>query len=112
MRVAIGMISPGWSGVVVCEVLEVREPSLLCYSWQDESGGEVTEVAYRLEPHGSGTRFTYDHTGFTGAGGFFMAMILGAVRIKMLTKGLTAVLNDLDDQGHLCPESPMGPKRL
>ncbi|MFE2522120.1 hypothetical protein [Streptomyces mirabilis] len=41
-----------------------------------------------------------------------MAKILGAVRTKMLTKGLTAVLNDLDDQGNLCPESPMGPKQL
>ncbi|MGW6509303.1 SRPBCC family protein [Streptomyces niveus] len=103
---------PGWNGVVVCEVLEVREPSLLRYSWQDEGGGEVTEVAYKLEPHGSGTRFTYDHIGFTGAGGFFMARILGAVRTKMLTKGLPAVLNDLDDQGTLRPESPLGPKPL
>ncbi|WP_371796829.1 SRPBCC domain-containing protein [Streptomyces sp. NBC_01718] len=87
-------------------MLEVREPSLLRYSWQDEDGGEVTEVAYRLEPHGSGTRFTYDHTGFTGAGGFFMAKILGSVRTKMLTTGLPAVLNDLDGQGTLRPENP------
>jgi uncharacterized protein YndB with AHSA1/START domain len=103
---------PGWSGVVVCEVLEAREPSLLRYSWQDEGGGEVTEVAYSLEPRGSGTRFTYDHTGFTGAGGFFMAKILGTVRTKMLTKGLPAVLNDLDDQGILRQDSPLRPKRL
>ncbi|WP_406132223.1 SRPBCC domain-containing protein [Streptomyces sp. NBC_00989] len=103
---------PGWSGVVVCEVLEVRELSLLRYSWQDEGGGEVTEVAYSLEPHRSGTRFTFDHTGFTGTGGFFMAKILGTVRAKMLTRGLPAVLNDLDDQGALRPESPLSPKRL
>ncbi|CAM5397157.1 putative protein OS=Streptomyces fumanus OX=67302 GN=GCM10018772_25150 PE=4 SV=1 [Streptomyces fumanus] len=38
---------PGWSGVVPCEVLEAHEPSLLRYSWQDERGGEVTEVAHR-----------------------------------------------------------------
>ncbi|MFF4690005.1 hypothetical protein [Streptomyces sp. NPDC001307] len=73
--------------------------------------GSSGEVAYRLEPHGSGTRFTYDHTGFTGAGGFFMAKLLGTVRTKMLTKGLPAVLNDLDDQGNLRPESPLNPKR-
>ncbi|SEE64485.1 Uncharacterized conserved protein YndB, AHSA1/START domain [Streptomyces sp. 3213] len=103
---------PGWSGVVVCEVLEAREPSLLRYSWQDEGGGEVTEVAYSLAPRGSGTRFTYDHTGFTGAGGFFMAKILGTVRTRMLTKGLPAVLNDLDDQGILHQDSPLRPKRL
>lgn len=43
-------------------------PSLLRYSWQDQGGGEVTEVAYPLEPRGGGTRFTYHHTGFTGTG--------------------------------------------
>lgn len=88
---------PGWSGVVVCEVLEVREPSLLRFTWQDQGGGAVTEVAYRIEAHGNGTRFTYHHTGFTGAGGFFMAKVLGSVRAKMLTEGLPAVL---DDQGN------------
>ncbi len=59
---------PGWSGVVDCEVLEVNEPSLLRYSWTGDEGGDVTEVVYRLEPHAGGTRFTYDHTGFTGVG--------------------------------------------
>ncbi|MFD6286852.1 SRPBCC domain-containing protein [Streptomyces sp. NPDC060205] len=103
---------PGWSGVVVCEVLEVREPLLLRYSWQDEGGGEVTEVTYSLAPHGGGTRFIYDHTGFTGVGGLFMAKILGTVRTKMLTKGLPAVLNDLDDQGALRQDSPLRPKPL
>lgn len=90
---------PGWSGVVLCEVLEVRERELLRFSWQDEGGGPVTEVAYRLEQRGAGTRFTYDHTGFTGVGGFFMARILGSVRTKMLSVGLPAVLADLDGGG-------------
>jgi hypothetical protein len=57
----------------------------------------VTEVTYRLEPHAGGTRFTYEHTGFTGVGGVFMAKLLGRVRRKMLTVGLPAVLDDLDD---------------
>jgi uncharacterized protein YndB with AHSA1/START domain len=86
---------PGWKGVVDCEVLEVREPSLLRYSWTDGAGGETTQVTYRIEPYAGGTRFTYDHTGFTGPGGFLMAKLLGSVRTKMLTQGLTAVLNDL-----------------
>ncbi|GAB3984403.1 SRPBCC domain-containing protein [Actinoallomurus acanthiterrae] len=89
---------PGWSGVVDCEVLEVEEPALLRYSWRDEAGGEVTEVAYRLEPLADGTRFTYDHTGFTGIGGALMAAVLGRVRRKMLSVGLSAVLDDLDDE--------------
>lgn len=87
---------PGWNGVVDCEVLEVNEPSLLRYSWTGgDGGGDVTEVAYRLEPHAGGTRFTYEHTGFAGIGGAFMAWLLGRVRRKMLTAGLPAVLDDL-----------------
>jgi uncharacterized protein YndB with AHSA1/START domain len=87
---------PGWSGIVECEVLEADEPKLLRYSWADPGGGEVTEVAYRLEPHGNGTRFTFQHTGFTGVGGLFMATLLGRVRTKMLTTGLPAVLDAMN----------------
>jgi uncharacterized protein YndB with AHSA1/START domain len=86
---------PGWSGIVECEVLESDEPRLLRYSWADPGGGEVTEVAYRLEARGDGTRFTYEHTGFTGIGGLFMATLLGRVRTKMLTIGLPAVLETM-----------------
>jgi uncharacterized protein YndB with AHSA1/START domain len=87
---------PGWSGIVECEVLESDEPTMLRYSWADPGGGEVTEVAYRLEAHGNGTRFTYEHTGFTGIGGLFMATLLGRVRTKMLTIGLPAVLETMN----------------
>lgn len=90
---------PGWNGTVDCEVLEVNAPSLLRYSWTGGDGGDVTEVLCRLEPHAGGTRFTYLHTGFTGVGGVFMAKLLGRVRRKMLTVGLPAVLDDLDDDG-------------
>ena len=103
---------PGWSGVVDCEVLEVNEPSLLRYSWVGGEGGDVTEVTYRLEPHAGGTRFTYEHTGFTGIGGVFMAKLLGRVRRKMLSVGLPAVLNDLDDDATLRPASTLKPKSL
>ena len=90
---------PGWRGIVDCEVLEAREPSLLCYSWAGDENGEVTYVTYRIEPHDGGTRFTFEHTGFAGVGGFFLAKLLGSVRRKMLTVGLPAVLDDLDDGG-------------
>ena len=86
---------PGWSGIVECEMLEVDEPWLLRYSWTDPGDGDVTEVAYRLEALGDGTRFTYEHTGFTGIGGPFMASLLGRVRTKMLTIGLPAVLETM-----------------
>jgi uncharacterized protein YndB with AHSA1/START domain len=87
---------PGWNGIVDCEVLEADEPRLLRYSWTDgNGGGNVTQVAYRLESRGGGTRFTYEHTGFTGIGGLFMATLLGRVRTKMLSVGLPSVLDGL-----------------
>lgn len=103
---------PGWSGVVDCEVLEVNEPALLRYSWTGDAGGDVTEVVYRLEPLAGGTRFIFEHTGFTGAGGIFMAKLLGHVRRKMLGTGLPAVLDDLDDNGVLRATSTLKPKSL
>jgi uncharacterized protein YndB with AHSA1/START domain len=86
---------PGWRGIVDCEVLEAQAPSLLRYSWVGEENGKPTYVTYRIEPHNGGSRFTYTHTGFTGAGGFLMAKLLGSVRRKMLTVGLPAVLDGL-----------------
>jgi uncharacterized protein YndB with AHSA1/START domain len=91
----IGKPVPGWRGIVDCEVLEVDEPRLLRYTWRGEENGKVTIVTYRIEPRSDGTRFTFEHTGFTGLGGFFMAKILGAVRTKMLSVGLPAVLDDM-----------------
>ena len=88
----VGKPTIGWHGVVDCEVLESRAPELFRYSWRGDAKGDVTEVSYRLEPHGSGTRLTYDHTGFRGLGGFAMAKILGHVRREMLGVGLPAVL--------------------
>jgi uncharacterized protein YndB with AHSA1/START domain len=86
---------PGWRGVVDCEVLEVDEPRLLRYTWRGEENGKPTFVRYQIEPRLGGTRFTFEHTDFTGVGGFFMAKLLGAVRRKMLNVGLPAVLDDL-----------------
>jgi hypothetical protein len=39
-----------------------------------DENGDATYVTYRLEPHAGGTRFTYEHTGFTGIGGFVMKL--------------------------------------
>ncbi len=75
--------------------MQAQEPTLLRYTWQGDGDNNTTEVTYRLQPHQGATRFTYDHTGFTGIGGFVMAQLLGNVRRKMLTAGLPAVLADL-----------------
>ena len=90
---------PGWNGIVNCEVVEARAPFLLRYTWTDDGGGETTEVRYVLEAFGDGTRFTYEHTGFTGPGGVFMAWLLRRVRRRMLDVGLPDVLAGLGDAG-------------
>jgi len=86
----------GWRGIVDCEVLEVEAPRLLRYSWRGDERGATTFVAYHLEPHAGGTRFTWEHTGFTGAGGFVMARLLRSVRSRMLRQALPTVLASLD----------------
>jgi uncharacterized protein YndB with AHSA1/START domain len=93
----VGKRQLGWSGVIDCEVLEAREPSLLRYSWVAD-GGAVTQVAYRLEPTASGTRFTFEHTGFTGIGGFVLAkLVMTPIRKKMFGVRVPAVLADDDE---------------
>jgi uncharacterized protein YndB with AHSA1/START domain len=53
----------GFDGIVRGEVLECTPLSRLTYSW---SGGPVvnTQVSYRLEPDGGGTRIFFEHSGF------------------------------------------------
>jgi uncharacterized protein YndB with AHSA1/START domain len=97
---------PWWRGFVECEVLEARAPSLLRYSWVGDEGDAPTVVTYQLEPCGAGTRFTFDHTGFTGIGGFIVSRALRRVRRRMLDVGLRAVLDDLDGEAGLRPASP------
>lgn len=87
---------PGWDGIVNCVLLAADEPCLLRFTWTDNGGGDQTEAAYRLVATATGTRLHYDHTGFTGPGGFVMARLLGRVRRKMLTVGLPPVLADLE----------------
>jgi uncharacterized protein YndB with AHSA1/START domain len=101
---------PGWNGIVECEVLEAREPFLLRYTWRGGEKDDLTMVTNQLEPSERGTRFTWDHTGFTGFGGFIVSRVLNRVRTKMMDVGFHAVLNDLDDEGKLRPGSTLKPK--
>lgn len=95
----IGKPLPGWKGIVHCEVLEVRAPELLRFSWRGAEEERATEVTYRIEAHANGTRLTYLHTGFVGIGGQVMSRLLGHVRRKMLDQGLPAVLAEIERRG-------------
>lgn len=93
----VGKPMPGWNGVVACEVVEVRGPNLLRYTWQGGDDDDVTMVTCTIGPSGTGTRLIFEHTGFTGFGGFIVSRILASVRKKMLAQGLPPVLEQMDD---------------
>jgi uncharacterized protein YndB with AHSA1/START domain len=101
---------PGWSGVVDCEVLEVREPYLLRYTWLGGEKDDLTTVTNLLETVDGGTRFTWEHVGFAGVGGYIVSRVLNRVRQRMLDEGFPAVLEDLDDNGELRRGSSLEPK--
>jgi uncharacterized protein YndB with AHSA1/START domain len=94
---------PGWNGIVECRVLDVREPSLLRYTWLGGEGDDLTTVTNILEPHDGGTRFTWEHTGFTGVAGFVVSRALRRVRTRMLDEGFPAALKKLDEEVALRP---------
>jgi uncharacterized protein YndB with AHSA1/START domain len=94
---------PGWRGIVDCEVTQVIEPSLLCYTWIGDVGAPPSHVTWRLDELEDGTRLTFEHEGFTGVGGFLMSRLLTMVRRKMLLTGLPPVLSELDGSEHGTP---------
>jgi len=103
--------NPGWRGFVECEVLEVREPSVLGYSWIGNENDKPTRVTFTLEPQAGGTRVTFEHTGFAGVGGFLLAKLMMAPGWKkMFGTTLPAVLADIDEEGKLRPGSTLQPK--
>lgn len=55
----------GFDGLVVrCEVLECEPPGRLVFSWSVGGPVENTQVSFRLEPEGGGTRLFFEHSGF------------------------------------------------
>jgi uncharacterized protein YndB with AHSA1/START domain len=89
----VGKPTIGWAGVVYCTVIDVDAPHRLHYTWKgDQQADDVTDVVYTLAETAAGTRFTWDHTGFTGVGGFAMSRLLGRVRRTMMDAGVPAVL--------------------
>lgn len=56
----------GFSGVVECEVLDLRPEQLLTISWRDANSPNTlnSTVTWRLHPEGRGTRLFLEHSGF------------------------------------------------
>lgn len=93
----IGKPFPGWDGIVRCEVLAVREPTLLSYDWRNKESDQPTVVTSLLEEIPGGTRLTWEHTGFRGLEGAVMSRLLRRVRRTMLSEGLPPVLAGIAD---------------
>lgn len=88
----VGRPTPGWDGVVECEVLEARAPQALRFTWKGGPDDDVTTVTCSLTRTPSGTRLCWEHEGFTGLGGFIVSRILRRVRRTMMTEGIPPVL--------------------
>lgn len=54
--------TPGWDGVVDCEILAVEECRFISYAWR--SLGIDTVVSWTLEPTPAGTLLTLEQSGF------------------------------------------------
>jgi len=56
----------GFSGRIICQVLDLRPQKLLRISWADaeQPDGMATTVTWRLQPEGKGTRLFLEHAGF------------------------------------------------
>ena len=56
----------GWRGWVECEVIELKPPTRMVWSWSDCAGEEMTSrVIFELQEEGTGTRLTVRHVGDT-----------------------------------------------
>lgn len=67
---------PGFSGIVNCEVTLVEPPQRLAYTWQGGPLRRPTLVTWTLEAVPGGTHLRLEQTGFIGAGGWFVRVIL------------------------------------
>lgn len=79
--------APGFDGVVTGEVIAAERPRHLAYTWR---GGPLKETVMQfwLEPIGSATRVTLEHSGFSGAKEMFPSFILQFGWRKLLKKDL------------------------
>ena len=85
--------SPGFDGVVRCEVLELDPERKLSFSW---SGGSLkdTIVTFNLTPYGNRTQLHFEHRGFEGIVNRLLLrnLLASGWKGKILTKQLDQYL--------------------
>lgn len=100
--------APGFDGIVNCEVLELRPPSRLAFSWK--GGGIDTVATFTLEPVPEGTHLRLEHTGFSGMKATLVSYILGGGWKRILGVALPSAAARYTDAGYQ-PRSDSPPKR-
>ena len=86
--------APGFDGVVHCEVLELRAPERVVFTWL---GGPLdTVVSFDLEEVPGGTRIILRHAGFAGVGTLVPRVVLGFGWRSLLGRKLGAHLAGVD----------------
>ncbi|MBA3870487.1 MAG: SRPBCC domain-containing protein [Anaerolineae bacterium] len=89
----------GWSGVIECEVVEVKDQSRISYTWNNEPSHLESLVTFSLEPAQGGTNLRLEHTGFESAGqaGLSIRDMLGkGWNSRVLREKLPALLSSQD----------------
>ncbi|MGE0786377.1 MAG: SRPBCC domain-containing protein [Sandaracinaceae bacterium] len=85
---------PGWRGFVECEVVECESERVLAYTWVGDERRAPMLVRFALSPEGDGTKLSFEHSGFTGLGGWFLArLMMGPGWKKMFDRRLPAILD-------------------
>ena len=84
---------PGWRGFVECEVIECVPERRIAYTWQGDEKGPPMKVVYEIAADGTGTKLSFEHSGFRGIGGWMLArFMMGPGCKKMMNVRLRAVL--------------------
>lgn len=89
-----------WNGVINGQVLQIKKPYLLVYSWKTEGITTSTIVTWTLEPTEIGTKVRLHHSEFEGLEGFIISKLI--VRLswkKMIEKNIPTILSYIQKNG-------------
>jgi uncharacterized protein YndB with AHSA1/START domain len=91
---------PGFNGVIQCEVLEVRPPVRLVYTWDGGGAWGRTTLAWTLEAGDGLTKLTLEHTGFQGFRPFLLSLMMGSGWGQKLKKKVPEILARIASESH------------
>lgn len=87
--------SPGFSGIVDCEVLEVQAPHRLRYTWTSGKN-RPQDITWSIEAVPGGSRLNLVHSGFQGFGGILLSFMMSAGWRRKLPTTVAELVADAD----------------